>query len=114
MQDKSKNSAVLLKSSARAGENLGMTKSQIGALIGINPEALNDVETHPTGELDDRAALLLIELFKRLSGMVGHDPHAIQHWMETKNRRFDDTPIRMARTLNGLERLLAYLESVQN
>ncbi|EMP56936.1 hypothetical protein MSNKSG1_02716 [Marinobacter santoriniensis NKSG1] len=99
---------LLVKAATRAGKTLGLEESNIAQLLHTN-------SPNATGEsCDKQACALLIELYKLLSHSTSNNEQSMRHWMKTRNRHFDEIPLQMAKTATGLERLIAYLESLNH
>lgn len=97
---------LLLKAATTAGEILGLEESDITLLLKEHPQDLSEQNCK------NRGSIRLIELYKLLAQSMGGDKQSMRHWMKTRNRHFDEIPLQMAKTATGLERLIAYLESL--
>ena len=69
------------------------------AVIGIDPEG-------KCGEL----AFLLVRTFLCLDALVGGDEYKRKRWMSTRNRELNDVPKELVKKVDGLLRVLLYLE----
>lgn len=103
---------VLASALVNAGKDLGLTQSDLGAVIGRDRTALSrgqvDPESKP-GEL----ALLLIRAYRALFALVGGEPAAMRHWMHTENRHTGGVPAEQVRSVQGLIRVVEYLDAIR-
>lgn len=105
-------SAVLIKSFLRAGAALGMSRSELGEVIG------KDRSTLSRGRLDPRSkagelALMLIRAYRSLFVLVGGKEDALRHWMHTPNRHTRGVPAEQVKTVQGLVAVTEYLDAVR-
>ncbi len=101
---------TLTKAFLNAGRALGMTRTELGQVIGRDRTSLDcgiDPDAKP-GEL----ALMLIRCYRGLYGLVGGDPEAMRHWMHTHNRHVQGVPVDLVQTAPGLSRVLDYLDAM--
>lgn len=104
-------SVTLAKAFLNAGEALGMTRTQLGQVVGRDRTSLArgiDPNAKP-GEL----ALMLIRCYRGLYALVGGDPGAMRHWMHTPNRHVQGVPVDLVQTVPGLNRVLDYLDAMR-
>lgn len=102
---------VLTKATLRAGQALGLTQADIGAVVGRDRTSLRrglDPDSK-AGEL----ATLLIRVYRSLYALVGGDPEAMRHWMATDNRHTGGVPREQIRTVTGLTRVLEYVDAMR-
>lgn len=102
---------VLTKATLRAGKALGLSQADIGTVVGRDRTSLRrgiDPDSK-TGEL----AALLIRVYRSLYALVGGDPQAMRHWMETDNHHTGGVPREQIRTVAGLTRVLEYVDAVR-
>ena len=103
---------VLASALVNAGKELGLTQAELGAVIGRDRTALSRGQLEPQskpGEL----ALLLIRAYRALFALVGGDPAAMRHWMRTENRHTGGVPAEQVRTVQGLIRVVEYLDAIR-
>ncbi|MEQ8860357.1 MAG: MbcA/ParS/Xre antitoxin family protein [Pseudomonadales bacterium] len=102
---------TLTRATLRAGKALGLTQTEIGAVVGRDRTSLRrgiDPDSKP-GEL----AALLIRLYRSLFALVGGDAEAMQHWMETENHHTGGVPREQIRQVTGLTEVLAYVDAIR-
>ncbi|ARN75918.1 MbcA/ParS/Xre antitoxin family protein [Oceanicoccus sagamiensis] len=102
---------VLLKALLNAGKNLGLSKADIGKVIGKDRTSLNRgiAPSSKSGEL----ALFLIRCYRALYVLVGGKPEDIKHWMNTYNHHIQAVPTEEIYTIQGLTRVLEYLDAIR-
>lgn len=104
--------AVLGKALRRAGEALGLSQRELGAIIGKDRSVISrgrvDADSK-AGEL----ALLLVRCYRALYVLVGGEPAQMRHWMHTENRHTGGVPAEQVKTVQGLTRVVEYLDAVR-
>ena len=103
---------VLGKAVLRAAERLGISRDELGRVIGRDRSSISRSGVAPeskSGEL----ALLLIRCYRSLAVMVDDDPAQIRHWMATKNRHTGGIPRRQIQTVPGLVAVTGYLDAIR-
>ena len=58
-------------------------------------------------------ALLLIRAYRALFVLVGGDPAQMRHWWHTSNRHLDGAPVELIRNVQGLLRVVEYLDAMR-
>jgi Protein of unknown function (DUF2384) len=103
---------VLAKALANAGRELGLTQADVGVVIGRDRTALSRAAIAPdskSGEL----ALLLIRAYRALFVLVGGEAAQMRHWMHTDNRHLGGVPAELMRSVQGLIRVVEYLDAIR-
>ena len=103
---------VLVEALLNAGKVLGMSQGDLGAVIGKERSALSRGRIEPdskSGEL----ALLLIRVYRALYVLVGGDQAQMRHWMRTENRHTGGLPSVQVKSVQGLTRVLEYLDAMR-
>lgn len=103
--------AILAKAFLNAGKALGLSQTDLGRVIGKDRTSIArgiDPESK-SGEL----ALLLIRCHRDLYALVGGRPDDILHWMHTDNLHTGGVPAQQVQTLQGLSRVLQYLDAIR-
>ncbi|MCU7904330.1 MAG: MbcA/ParS/Xre antitoxin family protein [Candidatus Thiodiazotropha sp. (ex Epidulcina cf. delphinae)] len=109
---KTDSSQTLAKALLNAGKTLGLTQSEIGLVIGRDRSALHRKGLDPrskSGEL----ALLLIRLYRSLYALLGGGAEDLRHWMKTMNRHTGGVPADQVKTVQGLLRVVEYLDAIR-
>ncbi|MDZ7784241.1 MAG: MbcA/ParS/Xre antitoxin family protein [Halioglobus sp.] len=102
---------TLTRAALRAGKALGLTQSEIGAVVGRDRTSLRrgiDPDSK-SGEL----AALLIRLYRSLYALVGGDAEAMRHWMDTENHHTGGVPREQIRSVTGLTGVLEYVDAIR-
>jgi len=103
---------VLTRALVKAGKELGLTQSELGAIVGRDRTALSRGALEPdtkSGEL----ALLLIRAYRALFVLVGGEPRQMKHWMHTHNHHVGGVPAELVRSVPGLMRVVEYLDAIR-
>lgn len=103
---------VLGRALVRAGKDLGLTQADLGAVVGRDRTAISRQSLDPaskSGEL----ALLLIRAYRALFVLVGGDPKQMKHWMHTRNQHVGGVPAELVRSVQGLSRVVEYLDAIR-
>lgn len=103
---------VLAKALTNVGKDLGLTQTWISAVVGKERSAINRGGIDPdskSGEL----ALLLIRVYRSLFVLVGGDAANMRHWMHTANAHTGGVPAEQIRSVQGLLRVLEYLDAMR-
>jgi uncharacterized protein (DUF2384 family) len=107
--------ATLRKAILRAAQVLDLT-SELPQVLGIESsawEALNaDARGLVPGTTEWNAAARFAGLFRLLLSLVGTVPNA-QQWLDQPHRTLGATPRSLLVSMEGLERVVRYLEAVQ-
>lgn len=105
------NPTVLSKALVNAGKGLGMSQAELGKVIGKDRTSISRGldPTSKAGEL----ALLLIRCYRSLFVLVGGKTEDMKHWMHTENRHTGGTPAEQVKTVQGLTRVVEYLDAIR-
>ena len=102
---------VLAKALMNAGKSLGLSKEEIGRVIGRDRSSLaRGIDPgSKTGEL----ALLLIRCYRSLFVLVGGQKDDMQHWMRTYNTHLCAVPADQIIRIAGLIQIVEYLDAMR-
>ena len=106
-----KDALILSKAVRRAAEFLGVSKVTLGSILSIQTSQLESIlklGIDPKTEHGERS-LILINVYTNLAALSGGDEMFISHFMQTDNRYFEDKPIDVIKTFEGLKRVNHYL-----
>ncbi|HKJ76772.1 MAG TPA: antitoxin Xre/MbcA/ParS toxin-binding domain-containing protein [Gammaproteobacteria bacterium] len=103
---------VLAKALRRAGESLGLSQQDLGAIIGKDRSAISRGRIDATGKAGE-LALLVVRCYRALYVLVGGEPDQMRHWMHTANRHTGGIPAEQIKTVQGLTRVVEYLDAVR-
>jgi len=104
--------AVLGRALVKAGKAFGLTQADLGIVVGRDRTAISRQTLEPdskSGEL----ALLLIRAYRALYVLVGGDGRQMKHWMHTPNRHVGGVPAVLIRSVQGLNRVVEYLDAIR-
>ena len=102
---------VLSKALINAGKALGFSQTDIGKIIGKDRSSIArglDPQSK-AGEL----ALLLIRCYRSLFVLVGGNSEDMKHWMFTRNKHTGGVPAEQVTTVQGLNKVLSYLDAMR-
>ena len=101
--------ATLAKAVLRAGKAMGITQEELGSIIGRDRTGIaRGLDPNSkSGEL----ALLVVRLYRALHSLCGDDTTLIHHWLNTANRDTGGVPRQQVQQIQGLVRLVDYLEA---
>lgn len=105
-------STILATALMRAGEALGLSRTELGAIIGRDRTTLARGRLDPASKAGE-LALLLIRCYRSLYVLVGGDEQALRHWMRTPNRHTRGIPAEQLTTVQGLVEVTEYLDAVR-
>ena len=105
---------VLGKATVRAAEGLGLSGKALAEVIGLSEPTVSRIKKAETG-IDPEGksgelALLLVRTFRSLDALVGGDDDKRKLWMSTSNRELNGVPLQLVKKVDGLLRVLAYLD----
>jgi hypothetical protein len=103
---------VLAEALANAGKALGLTQVQIGATVGKDRTAVSRGRIDPVGKSGE-LALMLVRCYRSLFVLVGGDPMQMKHWMHTDNAHTGGVPAEQVGSVEGLARVLGYLDAMR-
>lgn len=103
-------STVLAEATLNASRALGIDRKTLARVIGRDRSSISRHGIAPdtkAGEL----ALLLIRVYRALHVLVGGEPQQMRHWMQTENRHLGGVPLERVQTVEGLTRVVNYLDA---
>lgn len=107
--------AVLAKALLNTREQLGLTQQELADIIGVHRTAISrwadgGLRVHSkTGEL----ALLLVRVYRSLFALFGGNLSDMQHFLRTDNRHLDAPPLSLMMQVQGLVRVVEYLDAIR-
>ena len=105
--------AVVAKATLSAAVRLGLSNRQLAAVIGTSEASVSRLQRgrgiDPDGK-EGELALMLVRLFRSLDALVGGDEDKRKLWMSTSNRELNGVPLQLVKKVDGLLRVLAYLD----
>jgi len=103
---------VLGKALVKAGKELGLIQADLGVVVGRDRTAISRQSLEPTSKSGE-LALLVIRAYRALYVLVGGDGRQMKHWMHTSNRHLGGVPAEMLRSVQGLNRVVEYLDAIR-
>lgn len=104
---------VLSEALVAAGKSLGLTQAALGAVVGKARSAISRRDPIDPASKSGELALLLIRCYRALFVLVGGDGEPMRHWMHTDNRHTGGVPAEQIRSVQGLARVVEYLDAVR-
>ena len=107
--------AVLAKALLNTREQLGLTQQELADIIGVHRTAISrwadgGLRVHSkTGEL----ALLLVRVYRSLFALFGGNLPDMRHFLRTDNRHLDAPPLSLMMQVQGLVRVVEYLDAIR-
>lgn len=97
----------------RAATKLGLTNAQLAAVLGVSPSTISRADAAPLSRPKSiELALLLIRVYRSLSGIVQNDETA-KRWMSIENEYLGGRPAELVQTTEGLVTTLQYLDAMR-
>ncbi len=116
-KDGAAKAAVVSKAVVRAAQELGLRQLELAGILGISPASASRLIT---GQYLLQAegkpfelALLLIRVFRSLSGVLGDRMADASAWMRVENLALGGVPAQLIATAAGLVNTLAYLDAAR-
>lgn len=102
---------VLAKAARNAAAHLGLTRAELGEIIGRDRTSLNRGirPDSKSGEL----ALLFLRCYRGLYALLGGDRENMAHWFNTENIHLHGKPKDLVRNVEGLVAVLRYLDGMR-
>ena len=110
-------SAVLTKATLRAAALLGLTNAVLARVVGLSESQISRMakgeKSFEPGSKPAELATLLVRVYRSLDAMVGNDDSHRKLWMDSHNRAFHATPRDAVQRVDGLVRVVAYLDGAR-
>lgn len=107
---------ILTLAFLRAGDLLGMSRRELGTIIGISEPTLSRAargrHLDPSTKSGELAALFL-RAFRSLNAVLGGEVEACRRWMRAPNEHLNGTPAELVATAAGLVHVVEYLDAVR-
>ncbi|MAL79302.1 MAG: XRE family transcriptional regulator [Sneathiella sp.] len=102
---------VLGKAARNAAAALGLTRAELGEIIGRDRTSLNK-GIRPSSK-SGQLALLFVRCYRGLYALLGGDRANMSHWFRTENRHLRGTPKDLVKNVEGLVTVLRYLDGMR-
>lgn len=103
---------VLAKAALRAAERLGLSRSELSAVIGRDRTSISRSGIDPdskSGELSK----ILIRCYRALAVMVDDNRDQMREWLATPNAHTGGTPQQQLQSVAGLVTVSQYLDAIR-
>jgi len=104
--------AVLKKAFLSAGKALGLSRAELGEVIGRDRSGFVRGGIDPAGKAGE-LALLFLRCYRGLFVLMGGRAEDMRHWMHTPNRDTGGIPAEQVRSVQGLARVVEYLDAMR-
>lgn len=108
----SDDNALIKKAAKNAAEALGLSLATLGTIIGTRRENFS----RASARLDPKQAelaLLVVRVARDLSALSSGDRANMRHWVATHNRHLEAAPAEMMTSVEGLVRVVHYLDAMR-
>ena len=96
----------------RAAERLGLSRSELGKILGRDRSSISRAGVDPDSKPGELATLL-IRCYRSLAVLVDNDPGQILEWVTTPNRHTGGVPREQFQTVAGLVAVTEYLDAIR-
>lgn len=108
---------VLTKALLRASHHLGLRQKSLAAVLGVSPASLSRLyqqgrQIRPETK-EGELAILFVRLYRGLDALLGGDEEAERRWLDAPNEHLGGIPAKMIRTVEGLVRVVEYLDAMR-
>jgi hypothetical protein len=108
---------VVSKAVVRTADALDLRKAELAAILGVSPSTVSRLSDGRVqleeGSKPYELAVLLIRLFRSLSGVLGGDAAMIRAWMRCENLALGGVPAELARSAQGLVSAVIYADAAR-
>jgi hypothetical protein len=109
--------AVLTKATLRAAELLGLSNAATSRVVGVSEAQMSRIARGERllelGSKPAELAALLVRVYRSLDALVGNSDSQRRDWMASFNRAFNQPPGEAIQTVEGLVRVVRYLDSAR-
>ena len=103
---------VLRKSLLAAAEELGLSRKDLGSIIGRDRSSIERRGIDPQSK-PGQLALIVVRIYRSLYALMGGDRDNMRHFMGTPNRGTGGVPSEQLRDIQGLVTVCAYLDAIR-
>jgi transcriptional regulator with XRE-family HTH domain len=109
--------AVLTKATLRAADFLGLNNAALARVVGLSESQVSRIargeKALEVGTKAAELAMLLVRVYRSLDALVGNDDGHRKAWMTSFNRAFNETPREAIQKVDGLVRVVSYLDGAR-
>ncbi|MEH6824001.1 MAG: antitoxin Xre-like helix-turn-helix domain-containing protein [Motiliproteus sp.] len=116
LQQRPDPSHVLAKALFNVSEQLGLTMTELGKVIGMHRTSLGRIRNSMTLDPDSKQgelALMLIRAARALYALSGGDKEWIVHFMRSNNRLTGGVPAEQIQKVQGLAHVVQFLDAIR-
>ena len=108
---------VLSKAFLRAADKLGLAQKDQARVLGVSSASVSRLaasarEIDPEDK-EGELALLFVRLFRSLDALTGGDEQKGRLWLHTENHHLGGVPAELIATVQGLVRVVEYLDAMR-
>lgn len=103
---------VLLEAALNATDHLGLKKKELAQIIHLDERTLRRKSGLDPAGSAGQLALLLVRCYRAAFVLMGGSEGA-RYWFNTPNHALNGTPKTLARRIDGLVRVLTYLDAAR-
>lgn len=103
---------VLGRSLLAAAEELGVSKADIGAIIGRNRTTIDRNGIDPDSKAGE-LALMFIRIYRSLFALMGGDRDNMRHFLRTNNLGTHGVPAEQLHNIQGMVTVCTYLDAMR-
>ncbi len=104
--------AVLGKAVLRASERMGMSRSDLGKVLGRDRSSISRAGVDPDSKAGELAKLLL-RCYRSLAVLVDDNGEQMRQWLSTPNRHTGGVPGQQLLSVSGLVTVCEYLDAIR-
>jgi hypothetical protein len=109
--------AVLTKAMLRASSLLGLTNTVLARVVGLSESQISRMtrgdKALEIGTKPAELATLLVRVYRSLDALVGNDDRHRRLWMTSFNRAFNEAPKDAIQKVDGLVKVVSYLDGAR-
>ena len=104
--------AVLGTAVLRASERMGLSRAELGKIIGRDRSSISRSGVDPDSKAGE-LALLLIRCYRSLAVLVDDNVDQVREWLVTPNSHTGGVPARQMLDVAGLVAVCEYLDAIR-
>lgn len=109
--------AVLTKATLRSAVLLGLSNAAVARVVGVSEATVSRMAAgercFELGSKPAELAALLVRVYRSLDALVGNSERQRRLWMGSFNRAFNQAPRDAIETVDGLTRVVRYLDGAR-
>lgn len=108
--------AVLAKAVLNAAEQLGLSQTELGAILGVHRTGVSRLKQTPSLSPDSKQgelALLVVRIARALFALTGGDKDWMQHFIHSPNKLTGGIPAQQMESIQGLMTVLQFVDAIR-